>query len=163
MARKQRKLYSLDEGLVQEFEKICKKRDMEFSAAVSQMMEDFVAKDGEMVMDELFAPRTNEMIRRTVIKEVDRIASMMYNLQVDVIANLYAVPSLYKKQLRSIETTFNEYMNEKILNENRVSHAEQFSFNEDGLKMVANLREYARKDMKAKKKVKEENQAVYTQ
>lgn len=157
MARKLRKLYSLDEGLVQEFEKICKKRNIEYSFAIGELMESFVAKDGEILMDDLYAPRINELIKRTMEKQIDRVMGGMYNLQTDVTANLYSVPSLYKKQLRSIETTFNDYMNPKILNPNRISHAEQFSFNEDGQKMISNLREYARKDMKAKKKMKEEN------
>jgi hypothetical protein len=156
MARKQRKLYSLDEGIVQEFEKVCKKKDLEFSAAVQQLMEQYIAQDGQIMLDDLYAPRINELVKRTVVKEVDRIASMMYNLQVDVTANLYSIPAMYKKSLGSVENTFNEYLNPQLLNPNRVSAAQQFEFNKDGQAMISNLRNFARNDMKQKKKTKEE-------
>lgn len=156
MAKKQRKIYSLDMGVVEQFEKICKKKDTEFSAAVQGMMEHWIAKDGELTMDDLYAPRISGLVKRTVQDEVDRIAKMLYNINVDVTANLYAIPAMYKKNLKSVEHTFNHYLDERVLNPKRVSAAEQFNYAEDGQKIIADVRNFARNDIKQRKKMKED-------
>lgn len=154
MAHKVRKNYSLDEGTVLKFQEICKKQKKEFSEVVEMLMEDYIAKDGQILIDDIYAPRMEAVVSRTMKKEIDRMAKMLYNINVDVTAGLYAFPALYKKTMGSVEDTFNHYVNEQLLTPNRQSLAKQFAIAEDGERIIQAVRNFARNDIKTRQQEK---------
>lgn len=161
MGKKERKTYNLDSGIVKEFEQIAKKRGLKYSELLEQLLEQFIAKDGEMFVDDLYAPRLNELVQSTVRKEVDRACGMISNLHVDSNAVLIAVPALYKKLMQGLESTLENMLLENLLKEDTdrehplVSHA--WRNKTDGAQMLQALRNNSRTDIQSRRKLKQEN------
>jgi hypothetical protein len=155
MARKKQKLLRIDESILNEFEKICKKKKSEYSYEVEQMMKDYIARDGQKLVDELYAEQIGKAVKSAMDDQVNRLAKMIYNVNVDTTAVLNSVPAIYKKNLKAIETTFENFMNEQLLSPERSSQADHFDYNSDGQKMVSNLRNHARNDIQQRKLAKQ--------
>jgi hypothetical protein len=152
MGRKTRKNYSVDEGVAVQFQKICKKNEKEYSAVIEDLMKEYVARDGQALMDDLYAPRIQVLVEKTVRKEIDRLARMLYNINVDVTAGLYAFPAMYKKTMNSIETTLDQYINEQLLSPNRKPLSQEFKVGEEGERIIDTIRNYSRKSMKIRQR-----------
>jgi hypothetical protein len=153
MAKKERKHYYIDGGVISEFEKVVKRKGYENnSAAVEDLMKWFVAHDGQILMDDLYAPRISALVKRTMEKEIDRLAGMLYNVNVDVTANLYGQTAMHKKMLQDVEKIINRYINAQLLNPNPNPVSETFTVKDDGERIVTSMRKFARKDIAEKKR-----------
>lgn len=147
MAKKEKSTYSLDAKVVADFKKICKQNDVEYSLTIEELMKVYIEKSGQILLDDIFAPRLDAMMNRTMEKQFDRVAGMVYNLNVDVGAILQLMPSVYKKTMVSIEDTFNEFVNEQLLVPERESLADKFRVGHEGQTMITTARNFTRKEI----------------
>lgn len=151
MATKTKKLYSIDSKIADEFMKICKRNDQEFSGVVEEFMKLYIRKDGEVLFDDLYAPRIDQVVSRRIDKGLDRIAAMINNVNVDVTAALLMFPSVYKKTMVSIEDTLNEFVIQEVLKPTRQPLAQDFMVGQDGQVMIQTARNAARKNLNEKR------------
>lgn len=150
MGRKIKKTYSIDEGTAIKFQEVCEKNELEFSATLEKFMENFIKKDMEALVDDLYAPRIAAMVRNEIVNEMDRMARMNYNNQVDITAILLSIPSMYLKNAQFMENLFETWINPELLlpEDERPLVEEHFQYKTDGNFMISNLREAAIKEIK---------------
>lgn len=162
MAKKEKSTYSMDAKVVSDFKKICKQNGVEYSETIEDLMKVYIEKSGQILLDDIYAPRINELMNRTMEKQFDRIAGMIYNINVDVGATLQLMPSVYKKTMVSIENTLNEFINEQLLVPERESLADQFMVGREGQTMITTARNVMRKEMNERrlKDIQEKKEAA---
>lgn len=153
MGVKVKKLYSLDASLVKEFEAICQKKGMNFSEQLEEIMKQFIVADTANMVDDLHASRIGYAVKKAVQDEINRLAGMIYNVQVDATAALYGVPRLQQKQLEVLEGTLERYLNPNTLSPKRELLSKKFSFSDHGQRIIHDLRQYARNEKKPKETV----------
>lgn len=154
MGKKERKTYNLDSGVVKGFEEIAKKKGVKYSMLLENLLEQFIAKDGEMFADEIFAPRLEYAINQAVKKETSRLASMIYKNHIETSAVLISIPSLYKKVIQGIEESLRLHINPQILNETKDEDPldgidyiyPTFRYNHEGKDMIQKLRNQSEKE-----------------
>jgi hypothetical protein len=168
MGVKERSTYNLDSGIVNDFKKICKKRGKKYSEQLEQILEQFIAKDGEMFMDDLYAPRLNDLVKNNVRKEVDRVCGMINNLHVDSNASLIGTFALYKWMQESMETTIESYLraflSEDVLKDEKYRiiqrPSESLTYDGDGKEMIQNLRNTSRDDITTRKRLEKQRDGI---
>jgi hypothetical protein len=154
MAVKEKKSYRLDSQLVSEFQKVCKRKGISFSAGVESMMKEFIAKSESGVHDEVYAPMVQQAVKKAVEDQIDRLAGMIYNVQVDTNAVLQSVPILYQKNMFAMEYTVNKFLNEELLSPHRDYSSKRFEWEAHGKKMIDDFRKRSLTDLKVRKRVK---------
>ncbi|MEP9409497.1 hypothetical protein ABKP09_24785 [Peribacillus frigoritolerans] len=115
MGVKERKTYNLDSGVVEKFEKICKKKGLSYSGQMEMILEHFVAKDDERFVDEIQAPRIEALVERALNKHTNRMAAMIHNSHVDSKAVLIGLPTIYKKMIGVMEASIRLHMEDELL------------------------------------------------
>ncbi|KZD70933.1 hypothetical protein [Bacillus cereus] len=148
MGVKKKKLYSLDSGLVKEFEAICQKKGVNFSEQVEELIKQFVISDTANMVDDLHASRIGHAVKKAVDEQVNRLAGMIFNVQVDVTAALHGIPRLQQKQMEIMETTLERYVAPNVLNPQRELLAKKFNHDVHGQRIIHDLRQYARNEKK---------------
>jgi hypothetical protein len=116
MGVKERKTYNLDSGVVQKFEKICKKKGLSYSGQMEMILEHFIAKDDEKFVDEIHAPRIEALVENVLNKHTNRIIGTIHNSHVDSKAVLIGLPTIYKKMIGVMEQSIRLHMNDELLN-----------------------------------------------
>lgn len=160
MGVKERKTYNLDSGVVKSFEQIAKKKGVSYSKLLEELLEQFIAKDGEMFADEIYAPRIESLVNQAVKKETNRLASMIYKNQIETSAILISIPALYKKIQKGIEEGIRVHINEEVLNETKEEDPlngieyihNSFRYQHEGKEMIQNLRNQSTKEYHENKK-----------
>lgn len=154
MGVKERKTYNLDSGVVKAFEHVAKKRGQKYSELLEEILEHYIAKDGEMFADDIMAPRLEYTINQAVKKETNRLASMIYKNQIETSAILTGIPALYKKMLQGVEESIRQHVNGELLNQVKGADPDNpyegidflyssFSNRADGKRMMEVLRKEA--------------------
>ncbi|USK77779.1 hypothetical protein [Peribacillus frigoritolerans] len=154
MAKKVQKNLKLDAGILAEFEKIANRKKEHHNTEIEEMMKQYIARDGQMLFDDLYAPRIAYSVEKAVDKQVNRLAKMIYQTQVDATAGLYSSPVFHIEMLKGVEEIMESYFDHRVLNPNRPKVSNKFTFNENGKKAVANLRKMANVDHQEKRKAK---------
>jgi hypothetical protein len=158
MGKREGKFFRIDSSLTDEFVKICKRKKTEQSDEIEALLKQYIAKDGEITIDDIYAPRIAQAVKVAVDDQVNRIAKMLYNINVDVTSILYGMPAIHKKDLKALEDTIEMFVNPQLLNPKRTPQSTHFEFNKDGRNMIQNLRDFARNDIKQRKNAKETQQ-----
>lgn len=159
MAKKANKHFRLDEGILNEFVKITKKKKAIQSEEVEEMMKQYISRDGEMIFDDLYAPRISHAVKQAVDEQINRLAKMIYKTQVDATASLYSAPVFHNQTLKGIEDVLDMYINGQLLNPNRQRISENHTLNTNGKNAIHNLRKIALTDHKEQKS-KDSKEAV---
>jgi antitoxin component of RelBE/YafQ-DinJ toxin-antitoxin module len=154
MGKKERKTYNLDSGVVKSFQQIATKKGLKYSELLEQLLEQFIAKDGEMFADEIYAPRLEYTITQAVKKETNRLAAMIYKNQLETSAVLIGLPSLYKKMQKGMEDALRLHINPEILMETKETDpvegidfiSPSFRYNYEGIEMIEKLRKQSAKE-----------------
>lgn len=148
MAKKIRKNYSIDSSTVSKFHEICTNKGQEFSETVEQLMEWYIAQDAQIIMDDLYAPTIGRTVKREVEKLADRLFGSLYKIQVDAKANMYLQAALHKNTLAGIESVFDDYLVEEILDPDRESISEDWKVSQEGLQMIQNATNISHRQLK---------------
>ena len=144
MGVKERKTYNLDAGVVKKFEQICKKKKVKYSEQLEKILEQYIAKDNEMFMDEIYAPRIEALVEQVLNKHTNRMAAMIHNVHVDTKANLIGLPIIYKKLIGVIEASLRLHMNQELLNEVETTLQSKYGSEVLALKMMGDWRTNAK-------------------
>lgn len=147
MAVKTKKTYSLDTKVVNEFSKCCKENGKEYSEVLEQLMKLYIEKQGNILLDDIYAPRLNALVSRTMEKAVDRIAGMVNNVNIDILASMFLQTAVHKKTLLGLENTIDHYLAEELLNPVRETLAKNYKAVEDANNLLPGARNAARKQI----------------
>lgn len=151
MAVKTRKNYSLDGGIVSEFQKVCMNNGKEYSETVEELMKMYIAKDGQLLMDEMHAPLIEKILDRRLNKLFDQVKGMVYNQSVDIKLIPYLLISLHKHSLENLEQVLDETFVTQILEPERESFADEWEPNQQGIQMLQNATGIAHKQIQEKR------------
>ncbi|USK72633.1 hypothetical protein [Peribacillus asahii] len=161
MARKRQKNLRIDEAILDEFEKIANRKKQQHNTEIEELMKAYIARDGQLIFDDLYAPRIEHAVKQAVESQINRLAKMIYQTQVDATASMYSAPVFHIESLRGIENILETYIRPEVLNPSRVKVSDQYTFNHNGKLAVKNLRKVAYMDHQENKKAKQdENNAI---
>lgn len=165
MARKKDVHYKIDEGIVNEFTKIIeskkkndKDRTITYSGVIEEMMKNYIALDGQLLVDEIHAPRIGYAVKKAVDDQMQRLIKMISKTQLEATAALYSAPLFHHETLKGMEEILENYMNTQLLDPARTRIADKKSFNTNGLQSIQTLRNIAVNDRKAQMKRKSEEE-----
>ncbi|MDQ0808045.1 hypothetical protein [Priestia megaterium] len=131
MGVKERKTYNLDSGVVRKYEFICKKKGVKYSEQLEKVLEHFIAKDEEMFVDEIHAPRIEALVENVLNKHTNRLAAMIHNNHVDSKASLIGLPIIYKRLVGLIEAAIRKHINDELLSDVLKEHTLQVKYAND--------------------------------
>jgi hypothetical protein len=139
MAKKQQKNLTIDRKIAAEFKATCEANGEKESHVIEKFMERYVADESLNLYDDIQAPRINELVSRTIRKEIERVIKMNRVLQKDVRAVLSSVPASYKKSLESFETTLEIVLRPELLDSDRnaLKLSKDFDLKTDGAEMIS--------------------------
>lgn len=157
MAKKEKRTYRVDSEVLRKFYDLCEQKGIPYSEAVEGLMKDFIARSEGNLLDEVHAPAVQQAVKKAMDDQIDRLASMIYNVQIDANAILQSVPVLYQKNMLALEYTLNKYINQELLSPHRDSSAKRFDLGLHGKEMIQDLRKHAFTDLKERKRIKQEN------
>lgn len=144
MGVKERKTYNLDSGVVKKFETICKKKDVKYSEQLEKILEQFIVKDDEMFVDEIYAPRIESLVENVLNKHTNRTAAMIHNVHVDSKAVLIGLPIIYKKLIGVIEASLRLHIENELLNDVETTLQSKYGSEALALKMIGDWRTHAK-------------------
>lgn len=152
MAHKRQKNLRIDEGILDEFEKICNRKKQNHNVEMEELMKQYIARDGQMLFDDLYAPRIAHSVKTAVDDQINRLAKMIYKTQVESTAALYSAPVFHSQMLKGLEDILDMFINPQLLNQNRIRISDQYSLAANGKTAVKNLRKIALTDHQDQKK-----------
>ncbi|MCI2254237.1 hypothetical protein L2D08_07660 [Domibacillus sp. PGB-M46] len=158
MARKQQKNIRIDQGVLAEFEKIANRKKQHHNAEIEELMKQYIARDGQLLFDDLYAPRIAHSVKQAVDDQINRLAKMIYKTQVESTAALYATPVFHNQIVKGVEDVLEMFLDARILNQNRIRISDQYSISSNGKQAVKNLRKMALTDHQEQKKGKPNDQ-----
>ena len=163
MATKIQKLYSIDSKVVDDFQKCCKQNGKGYSEVMEELQKLYIEKQGNILLDDIYAPRVDAVVSRTMEKAIDRIAGMVHNINVDIIAAMYLQTALHKRGMQSTERILDHFLPDELLNPARDSLAESYRAVDDATNvLIPGSRNAARKqvakDIKERAELKKANQ-----
>ncbi|MED3561487.1 hypothetical protein [Bacillus xiapuensis] len=152
MARKRQKNIRIDEGILAEFEKIANRKKQQHNTEIEELMKQYIARDGQMLADDIYAPRISKSVEMAVEKQINRLAKMIYKTQVDSTASLYGSPVFHTQMLRGMEDILDTFLDTRLLRQDRVRISDQYSLANNGKQAVKNLRKMALTDHQEQKR-----------
>lgn len=158
MARKRQKNLRLDEGIVTEYEKICDRKKENHNTVMEELMKQYIARDGQMLFDDLYAPRIAHSVKTAIDEQINRLAKMIYKTQVDATASLYSTPVFHSQQIKAMEDVLDMFINPQLLNKDRIRISDQYSLANNGKTSIKNLRKIALSDHQEQKAEKKKNE-----
>jgi hypothetical protein len=154
MAKKKQKNITIDAGILKSFEKIADQKGQHHNIEIEEMMKAYIARDGQLLFDDLYAPRVDQVVTKAVDRGTDRMAKMVYQAQLDSTAALYSSPVFHIEMLKAIEEILETFFDPRVLNQNRPKISNKFTFNHNGKLAVKNLRKMANAELQEKRKAK---------
>lgn len=158
MARKQQKNIRIDQGVLSEFEKIANRKKQHHNVEIEELMKQYIARDGQLLFDDLYAPRIAHSVKQAVDDQINRLAKMIYKTQVESTAALYATPVFHNQIVKGVEDVLEMFLDARILNQNRIRISDQYSISSNGKQAVKNLRKMALTDHQEQKKDRSNDQ-----
>lgn len=152
MATKTQKNIRIDAGILDQFEKIANRKKQHHNAEIEELMKQYIARDGQLLFDDLYAPRIAHSVKQAVEEQINRLAKMINKTQIDSTASLYSAPLLHNQVVRGMEDVLDMYLNGQLLNQNRVRISDRFTLAANGKTAVRNLRNLALSDHKENRK-----------
>ena len=152
MARKVQKNVGIDAGVLAEFAKIADRKKQNHNAEIEAMMKDYIARDGQMLADDIYAPRIAQAVKLAVQGEINRLAKMIYQTQINSSASLYSGSLLHIENMKNIEELLETYFDPRLLNPNREKLSTKFSFEKNGKTAIAKFRKIAHDDVQQQKR-----------
>lgn len=119
-------------------------------------MKQYIARDGQMLFDDLYAPRIAHSVKTAVEEQINRLAKMIYKTQVDATAALYSSPVFHSQTLKGVEDVLDMFINPQLLNKDRIRISDQYSLANNGKTAVKNLRKIALTDHQEQKAERKE-------
>ncbi|MGG1571669.1 hypothetical protein [Fictibacillus sp. NRS-1165] len=156
MGKRIGKYFKVDQSLVNEFVKICEKRDIDQADGLEELLKQFIAKDGQITVDDIYAPRIGDAVKLAVDAQVNRMAAMLNSIDIDVKSILYGLPAFHKLSLQGTERTLVSHLDERLVKPSPIKESQQFDYTKDGFKMIEDMRSYARTDISNRRKKKKE-------
>lgn len=147
MATKTKKTYSIDSKVANEFSNCCKQNAKEYSEVLEKLMKLYIEKQGKILLDDIYAPRLDALVSRTMDKAVDRIAGMVNNVNVDILASMFLLTAVHKKTLLGLENIIDHYLAEELLNSARETLVKNYKAVEDANNLIPGARNAARKQI----------------
>jgi hypothetical protein len=147
LATKIKKTYSIDSKVANEFSKCCKQNGKEYSEVLEKLMKLYIEKQGQILLDDIYAPRMDALVSRTMDKAVDRIAGMVNNVNVDILASMFLLTAVHKKTLLGLENIIDHFLAEELLNPVRETLAKNYKAVEDANNLIPGARNAARKQI----------------
>jgi hypothetical protein len=144
MGVKERKTYNLDSGVVQKFEKICKKKGLSYSGQMEMILEHFIAKDDEKFVDEIHAPRIEALVENVLNKHTNRIIGTIHNSHVDSKAVLIGLPTIYKKMIGIVEQSIRLHIDKQLLADVETTFQDKYGSEALALRMMSDWRTVAK-------------------
>ncbi|MED1205595.1 hypothetical protein [Heyndrickxia acidicola] len=160
MATKVQKNLRIDAGILAEFEKIANRKKQNHNAEMEELMKQYIARDGQILYDDLYAPRIAQAVKNAVDEQINRLAKMIYKTQVDATAALYSAPVFHTQTLKGMENVLEAFLDKRLLDPNRLRPSDQYTFSGNGKPAVSNLRKIARTDHQEQKKEPEKEQIL---
>jgi hypothetical protein len=157
MARKVQKNIRVDEGVLQEFVKIADRKKEHHNVEIEELMKQYIARDGQLLFDDLYAPRISHAVKTAVDEQINRIMKVLYNINVDVTAALYSAPTFHQQSVKGLEDVIESFLNPQLLDQQRTSISANYSLAQNGQKSVDHLRKIAHSDIQ-KRRTKKESQ-----
>lgn len=152
MAIKQQKNLRIDMGIAEQFAKICKKNGVDQNSQMEDLMKQYIARDGQILFDDIYAPRIEAATERAMDKQITRMIKMLNKVQIDSTASLYSHPAFYNQTIKGIEDVLNEFLDARVLNPHRTAISSKYSVSSNGKQAVRSLRNIALTDMKEQRK-----------
>ncbi|MED4068584.1 hypothetical protein [Priestia megaterium] len=152
MARKVQKNVGIDAGVLAEFTKIANRKKQNHNAEIEAMMKDYIARDGQMLADDIYAPRIAEAVKLAVDGQINRLAKMIYQAQINSSASLYSGSLLHIENLKNIEELLETYLDPRLLNPDRQKLSARFSFEKNGKTAIKRFRKIAHDDVQEQKR-----------
>lgn len=155
MATKVQKNLRIDAGILDQFEKIANRKKQHHNIEIEEMMKAYIARDGQLLFDDLYAPRIEQATERAMEKQINRLAKMINKDHIDTTAALYSAPAFYNQTVKAIEDIFEGYLDPRLLSPTRSPISANYSLSENGKQAVRNLRNISMTDHKEQRKEKE--------
>lgn len=146
MAKKQQKNIRIDKTVLDEFAKIADRKGQHHNIEIEEMMKHYITRDGQLVFDDLYAPRIAHAVKQAVDEQINRLAKMIYKTQVESTASLYSTPVFHNTLLKNVEDVLETFLHPRLLSESRTRISDKYSKNENVHHAVRNLRKMAHTD-----------------
>lgn len=163
MAVKTKKTYNIDSKIAKEFQATCDQNDKFYNEVIEVLMKLYIEKQGKILLDDIYAPRLDALVGRRMDKVADRIAGMINNVNVDILATQFLVTGVLKKSLTGFEDIIDMYFLDEILNPDRGSVGDNYDNMGDAKKLIPGARNAARKqitdDIRERAKKKRESES----
>ncbi|PGQ88339.1 hypothetical protein [Priestia megaterium] len=153
MARKVQKNVAIDAGVLAEFAKIANRKKQNHNAEIETMMKEYIARDGQMLADDIYAPRIAQAVKLAVEGQINRLAKMIYQAQINSSAALYSGSLLHIENTKNIEKLFETYLDPRLLKPDRQKLSAKMSFDKNGKAAIETFRKYAHDDVQKQKQV----------
>jgi len=152
MAKKRQKNIRIDAGVLDAFEKIAGRKGQHHNAEIEEMMKSYIARDGQLLVDEVYAPMIAQAVKIAVQAEINRLAKMIYQAQINSSASLYSGSLLHIENFKNIEELLETYFDTLLLNPERQKLSAKFSFEKNGKTAIAKFRKIAHDDVQQQKR-----------
>lgn len=152
MAKKRQKNIRIDAGVLDAFEKIAGRKGQHHNAEIEEMMKSYIARDGQLLVDEVYAPMIAQAVKIAVQAEINRLAKMIYQAQINSSASLYSGSLLHIENLKNIEELLETYFDPRLLNPERQKLSAKFSFEKNGKTAIKRFRKIAHDDVQQQKR-----------
>lgn len=139
MATKQQKNLTIDKKIAREFKQVCEDNDLKESHVIEKMMEKFIVNKQTNFYDDIHASRINEMISRTIQKEIERVIKINQVLRKDVKALQAAVPATIQKNMNIVHNSLENVLRPELLDPKRVKLSDTFILEKDGADLIGKM------------------------
>lgn len=151
MGQKTQKNLRIESGISDEFAKICKRKKLNQNEVVEDLMKQFVARDGQAIFDELYAPHIMAMVQKGVDSQINRLAKMIYQTQTNSAAALHAIPLFHIEMMNFFDAAVQNYFDKRILAEEPKNLFKEYTMDKNGKGAITALQNMGRKNAAKRK------------
>ncbi|PEU54962.1 hypothetical protein CN395_25060 [Priestia megaterium] len=119
MAKKQQKNFTVDSKTAKEFQAYCKVNGVHESHIVEEFMESYISNNQIKYYDDIQAPRINELVSRTIQKEIERVIKLNRVLERYIKAAIAGIAVSHSHQLEALENVIQSVLREELLDPER--------------------------------------------
>lgn len=146
MSVKKQKNIRIDESVLNEFEKIANRKKQKHNSEIEDLMKQYIARDGQLLFDELYAPRIEHTVKQAMDDQVNRLAKMISKVSIDATASIYSTPLLHNQILKGTEDILERYLDVRILNQNRTPISQEYTVSKTANNAIGYMRKLAYTD-----------------
>ena len=151
MGKKIQKNLRIESGISSEFAKICERKKLNQNEVVEDLMKQYIARDGESLFDELYAPKITKMVQKGIDNQINRLAKMLYQTQTNSAAALHAIPFFHIEMMKYMHEAFPNYLDKRLLAPTPKNLAKDYTMEHNGQRVINQFQNMGR-DNVAKRK-----------